>query len=58
MNKEEGRREIVFQMTMTVAKEMLEKGQITRQQYTEFNTKMKQKYKPIFGSLLFDLSLM
>lgn len=58
MNKEEGRREIVFQMTMTVARKMLEKGQITREQYTEFDTKMQQKYNPIFGSLFSNLSLM
>lgn len=57
MNKEEGRREIVFQMTMSAARKMLEQGLITREEYEEFDTKMQQKYRPIFGSLLSDISL-
>ena len=57
MNKEEGRREIVIQMTMSAARKMLEQGLITREEYEEFDTKMQQKYRPIFGSLLSDISL-
>ena len=57
MNKEEGRREIVIQMTMSAARKMLEQGLITREEYEDFDTKMQQKYRPIFGSLLSDISL-
>ena len=58
MNKKEGRREIVFQMTMSAARKMLEQGLISKEEYEEFDTKMQQKYRPIFGSLLSDISLM
>jgi len=57
MNKEEGRREIVYQMTMTAVRKMLEEGLILREEYEKFDTKMRQKYEPIFGRLFSDLNL-
>ena len=57
MCKEEGRREIVFQMTMTAARKMLEEGLITRDDYLQFNTMMCQKYQPVFGVLFSDIDL-
>ena len=57
MNQEEGRREIVFQMTMSMARQMLEKGMISNEEYKQFDTKMQQKYRPIFGTLFSDINL-
>ena len=57
MSKEEGRREIVYQMTMTAARKMLEEGLVTREAYEKFDTNMRQKYEPIFGSLFTDINL-
>ena len=57
MSKEEGRREIVYQMTMTAARKMLEEGVVTREEYEKFDTNMRQKYEPIFGSLFTDINL-
>ena len=51
MSREEGKREIVFQMTMSAARQMLEKGLISEDEYKQFDTKMQQKYCPIFGTL-------
>ena len=51
MSQEEGKREIVFQMTMSAARQMLEKGLISVDDYKQFDTKMQQKYRPIFGTL-------
>ncbi len=52
MNREKGRAEVVYQMTMAAAREMLSRGIITREEYDRFDTKMQQKYSPIFGNLL------
>ena len=57
MNKEEGRREIVYQMSMAAVRKMLEEGLISREEYEKFDTKMRQKYEPIFGRLFSDLNL-
>ncbi len=58
MNEKEAHNEFVFLMTMHIARKMLEKQLITREQYVEFDTKMRQKHKPIFGSLFSDINLM
>lgn len=58
MSKEEGRNEIVFQVTMTAARKLLEEGFITREQYEEFDTRMRQKYQPVFGGLFSKLNLL
>ena len=42
MSQEEGKREIVFQMTMSAARQMLEKGLISEDEYKQFDTKMQQ----------------
>lgn len=57
MNEEQGYKEIVFQMTMSAAKQMLEKGAISKDQYMEFDTKMREKYAPIFGDLFSNINL-
>ena len=57
MSQEEGKREIVFQMTMSAARQMLEKGLISEDDYKQFDTKMQQKYRPIFGTLFANIDL-
>ena len=57
MSQEEGKRDIVFQMTMSAARQMLEKGLISEDEYKQFDTKMQQKYRPIFGTLFSNIDL-
>ena len=57
MSQEEGRREIVFQMTMSAARQLLEKGLISEEEYKQFDTNMQQKYQPIFGTLFSNIDL-
>lgn len=57
MNKDEGKREIIFQMTMSAARQMLEKGLISEEEYKQFDTKMQQKYQPVFGTLFSNINL-
>ena len=58
MTKEEGRREIVYQMTMNVVRILMEEQCITKEQYKQFDEIMRQKYKPIFGGLFTNLNLL
>ena len=57
MNKEEGRREIIYQMTMSAAWKMLEQGLISKEEYVQFDTIMRQKYEPVFGTLYSNIDL-
>lgn len=58
MMKQEGRREIVYQMTMSAARQMLEKGLISREEYVQFDTNMRAKYRPIIGTLFSNIDLL
>lgn len=58
MNKEEGRNEIVYQLTMTAARKMLEQGLISREEYEQFDTIMQHKYLPVFGTLFSKIDLL
>ena len=51
------KREIIYQMTMSAARQMLEKGLISVEEYKQFDTKMQQKYSPIFGTLFSNINL-
>ena len=51
MTEEQFKAEKTYQVTMHLARIMLEKGIISREQYDDFHTKMLQKYNPIFGTL-------
>ena len=44
-------------MTMSAARQMLEKGLISEDDYKQFDTKMQQKYRPIFGTLFSNIDL-
>ena len=52
MSQEEGKREIVFQMTMHYVRKMLEKSLISQQEYDAIDTIMRQKYRPIFVTFM------
>ena len=58
MSYEEGKNEIIYQMTMSAARQMLEKGLISEEEYKQFDAKMQQKYSPIFGTLFSDINLL
>ena len=58
MTREQGRKEVVYQMTMSAARRMLEKGLITEEQYQKYDTKMRQKYAPISGTLWAEMDLL
>ncbi|MBO6211042.1 MAG: hypothetical protein J6N99_10190 [Schwartzia sp.] len=51
MSRDEGEREIVFQMTMAAAREMLGQGLISKTEYKHFEKKMRDKYTPVIGGL-------
>lgn len=52
MSKEQFRAERLYQMSLSVAKSMLEKGIITADEYSEIDTILREKYHPILGTLL------
>lgn len=58
MTREQGRKEVVYQMTMSAARRMLEKGLITEEQYQKYDTKMRQKYAPIIDTLWTEMDLL
>ena len=58
MNKDEGRREIMYQMTMSVARKMIAEGLLTKAEYRDFDSRMKKKYKPILGELFSNINLL
>ncbi len=57
MSEEMFNAEKLYQATMTIAKSMLEKNLITAEEYSIIDTKMLEKYRPVFGSLLAQTSL-
>ena len=58
MNKDEGHREIMYQMTMSVARKMIAEGLLTRDEYRAFESEMQKKYKPIIGELFSNINLL
>ena len=50
--------EMVFQMTMSVAKQALNNDLITKDIYLAFYREMVSKYTPTIGALLFDVDLL
>lgn len=57
MYNKANRDEIVYQMTMSAARQMLENKLIFKDEYKQFDTKMIQKYHPVFGALFSDINL-
>lgn len=54
MNEDQFEREKLYQATMNMFQAMLKDGLITEEQYSIIDTKMREKYQPIFGTLFSD----
>lgn len=52
MSEEQFRAERLYRMSLSIAKTMLEKGIITKDEYSEIDTILLQKYRPTLGTLL------
>lgn len=52
MDKEQFRAERLYQLSLSVAKSMLEKGVISEKEFSEIDTILLKKYKPTLGTLL------
>lgn len=52
MDKEQFRAERLYQMSLSVAKSMLEKGVISEKEFSEIDTILLKKYRPTLGTLL------
>ncbi|MCL2512357.1 MAG: hypothetical protein FWF08_00530 [Oscillospiraceae bacterium] len=55
MNPEQFNREKRYQAAMSVARRMLSAGALTPGDMIVIDTKLKEKYKPLFGSLSLDI---
>lgn len=51
MTEEQFEREEIYQASMNMFLAMLEMGLITKEQYAVIDTKMREKYRPVFGTL-------
>lgn len=52
MSEEQFRAERLYRMSLSIAKAMLKKGIITKDEYSEIDTILLQKYRPALGTLL------
>ena len=52
MHREDGERR--YQVAMSIAAGMVKKGIIDGDDYRAFETKMRAKYRPVFGDLFWD----
>lgn len=57
MNKDLDLREMTYQIIMKNMKKMLIKNLISRDEYMDFESKMKEKYKPIIGPIYSEIDL-
>nr|DAN97826.1 MAG TPA: hypothetical protein [Caudoviricetes sp.]DAQ88137.1 MAG TPA: hypothetical protein [Caudoviricetes sp.]DAS88918.1 MAG TPA: hypothetical protein [Caudoviricetes sp.] len=57
MNKALDIREITYQITMNYVKKMFIQNLISKEEYMDFESKMKEKYTPIAGSIYSDIDL-
>lgn len=58
MSKEEGLREMTYQMVMRASWKMLQSGLLSEDEYLEFEGKMREKYRPVIGLLFSDIDLL
>lgn len=54
MNEDQFEREKLYQASMNMFQAMLKDGIITEEQYAIIDTKMREKYQPIIGTLFSD----
>ncbi len=52
MSKEQFRAERLYLMSLSVAKSMLEKSVISEEEFSQIDTILREKYRPILGTLL------
>lgn len=52
MDKKQFRAEKLYRISLSVAKSMLEKGVISKEEYSEIDTILLEKYRPTLGTLL------
>lgn len=57
MNKDLDLQEMTYQIIMSNAKKMLKNELISREEYTAFESKMKEKYKPVIGPIYSEIDL-
>ena len=58
MSKEQMRKEMLYQTTMSMARQMMEKSLISKEEYVQIDTKMQEKYEPSLGTLFADIDLL
>ena len=58
MSKEEGLREMTYQMVMRASWKMLQSGLLSEDEYLAFEVKMREKYRPVIGLLFSDIDLL
>ena len=58
MSKEEGLREMTYQMVMRASWKMLQSGLLSENEYLAFEAKMREKYHPVIGLLFSDIDLL
>ena len=58
MSKEDGLREMTYQMVMRASWKMLQSGLLSEDEYLEFEGKMREKYRPVIGLLFSDIDLL
>ena len=52
MDKKQFRAERLYQVSISIAKAMLEKGTLSEEDYTQIDTILLEKYRPVLGTLL------
>ena len=58
MSKEEGLREVTYQMVMRASWKMLQSGLLSENEYIALEAKMREKYRPVIGLLFSDIDLL
>ena len=58
MTREEGIREMTYQMVMRTSWKMLQSGLLSEDEYLAFEAKMREKYCPVIGLLFSDIDLL
>ena len=58
MSKEEGLREMTYQMVMRASWKMLQSELLSENEYIAFEAKMREKYRPVIGLLFSDIDLL
>ena len=50
-------REKSYQVTMNLFRQLLKQGVIDKEEYNKIDTKMIEKYQPVFGTLFSEIPL-